>query len=219
MDETDQQAIADYYQRRATEYDRIYAKPEQQADFARLRSWLADHVKEKTVLEVACGTGHWTAVAASTAKSIVATDLNEGPLALARRRDLGSHVHFEMGDAHQLQGIRPSFDCGLAAFWCSHVAKAQLPGFLQSFAYRLRRKGELLLIDSKWVEGYRKPPFRTDEDGNTYQVRKLDDGTSFDILKNFLSKQEVETATNPFSTEFEWVELEYLWAARVVVRP
>ena len=214
-----QQAIADYYQRRAAEYDRIYSKPEQQKDFNTLRSWLAQNVADKTVLEVACGTGYWTAVAASAAKSIVATDINAGPLEIARGRGLGARVRFEMGDAYQLEGIMPAFDCGLATFWCSHVPKTQLAVFLQSFAYRLKKSGHLLLIDSKWVDGYRKPPSRSDEEGNTYQTRTLDDGSTFEVLKNFLSRDEVEQAVQSFSIGFEWLELEYLWAAKVVVRP
>lgn len=70
------QSLEAYYQRRANEYDRVYAKPEQQADFAALRAWLAERVAGKAVLEVACGTGHWTAVRAGNATYIVATDIN-----------------------------------------------------------------------------------------------------------------------------------------------
>ncbi|HEY6168738.1 MAG TPA: class I SAM-dependent methyltransferase, partial [Verrucomicrobiae bacterium] len=54
--------LAEYYARRAGEYERIYAKPERQADLAALRARLAEAFRGRRVLEIACGTGYWTEV-------------------------------------------------------------------------------------------------------------------------------------------------------------
>ena len=54
---TDSTYIANYYAKRAREYDKVYEKPERQSDIAELRSMLCDLLKERWVLEVACGTG------------------------------------------------------------------------------------------------------------------------------------------------------------------
>ena len=109
-------SMADYYQARAPEFEIVYDKPERQADLPRLRSWLADEARGATLLEVACGTGYWTSVAATTAKAIVATDFNPGPLEIARSKGLGPHVTFAQADALRAAGLWPRVRCRDGAF-------------------------------------------------------------------------------------------------------
>ena len=40
-------------------------------------------------------------------------------------------------------------------------------------------------LDNRYVEGSSTSISRTDADGNTYQTRKLDDGSAHEVLKNF----------------------------------
>ena len=47
---------------------------------------LERHLAGKEVLELACGTGNWTQVICKRARSVVATDLFEGYLELARKK-------------------------------------------------------------------------------------------------------------------------------------
>jgi len=47
---------------------------------------LEKHLAGKNVLELACGTGNWTQVICKRARSVVATDLFEGYLELARKK-------------------------------------------------------------------------------------------------------------------------------------
>ena len=79
-------ALADYYVRRAPEYERIYQKPERQAELRVVREMVANTFAGRSVLEVACGTGWWTEVLADIARSVVATDVNEEVLAIARTK-------------------------------------------------------------------------------------------------------------------------------------
>ena len=65
-------AMVDYYAQRAQEYERIYDKPERQDDLRNLKDSVGNTLAGRNVLEVACGTGYWTAVAASAAASITA---------------------------------------------------------------------------------------------------------------------------------------------------
>ena len=58
-----------YYAARVAEYDRVYAKPERQADLRALRRWLPDRFTGAQLLEVACGTGYWRRYATPTAAS------------------------------------------------------------------------------------------------------------------------------------------------------
>ena len=73
----------EYYQRRAGEYDRVYAKPERQADLATLPAEVAGLLAGRRVLEVAAGTGWWTDVLAASAAGVVATDVNRSTLEVA----------------------------------------------------------------------------------------------------------------------------------------
>ncbi|HTD65456.1 MAG TPA: methyltransferase domain-containing protein [Candidatus Limnocylindria bacterium] len=83
-------ALAEYYAQRAPEYDRIYQKPERQVDLATLREFVAQTFAERSVLEVACGTGYWTQCIAATARSVVATDINDEVLAIAHAKNLAT---------------------------------------------------------------------------------------------------------------------------------
>ena len=65
-------SMVSYYAERACEYERIYQKPERQADLGRLRSLAEGFFAGADVLEVACGTGYWTEVVARRAASVLA---------------------------------------------------------------------------------------------------------------------------------------------------
>ena len=150
-------SIAEYYQARAYEYERVYDKPERQEDLAKLRAWLAEEVRGRSVLEVACGTGYWTAVAAVTARTVLATDRNSAPLEIARAKGLGTHVTFAEADAFALPDYGVPFDAGMAHFWWSHVSLADQQRFLRHFASKLRGRAKLLMMDNNYVPGSSTP--------------------------------------------------------------
>jgi 2-polyprenyl-3-methyl-5-hydroxy-6-metoxy-1,4-benzoquinol methylase len=77
-----------YYAARAHEYERVYSKPERQAELQALKSTIPTFFAAKSVLEVACGTGYWTQYIARTAGTICATDLSEETLAVAKAKAL-----------------------------------------------------------------------------------------------------------------------------------
>jgi demethylmenaquinone methyltransferase/2-methoxy-6-polyprenyl-1,4-benzoquinol methylase len=210
-------SMADYYQARAPEFEAVYDKPERQSDLARLRAWLADEARGATLLEVACGTGYWTSVAAATAKAIVATDFNSAPLEIARSKGLGSHVTFVEADAFALPDYGLPFDAGMAHFWWSHVSLADQQRFLSHFASRLQKGAKLLMMDNNFVAGSMTPPSRTDALGNTYQTRRLQDGSTYEIIKNFPTQAQVAGALASRCTAVEILQLRYYWAVSAVL--
>lgn len=60
--------LVDDYKRRAAYYERVYFKPERQADLRAMEAWVADAFAGRRVLELACGTGWWTPHGASRAR-------------------------------------------------------------------------------------------------------------------------------------------------------
>ncbi len=205
-------SMADYYQARAPEFENVYAKPERQSDLAWLRAWLAREARGHTILEVACGTGYWTAVAAATARAIVACDLNPGPLEIARAKAPGPHVTFGQADAFALPDLGTAFDAGMAHFWWSHLALADQAGFLAHFASRLRPGAKLLMIDNNFVAGSMGPVTRTDAAGNTYQRRRLETGAEYEVLKNFPTTADLRRALESACTRVSVVQLRHYWA-------
>lgn len=203
----------EYYRARAAEYDRVYAKPERQADLAQLRAWLAGVLAGRRVLEIAAGTGWWTDVYADRAARVLATDVNAATLAVARaRRDWPATASFAEADAFDLGKVTGDFDAVFAGFFWSHVPLASLDGFLAGVAGRLGAQGLAVFLDNRHVPGSNHPISRADADGNTYQQRALSDGSRWEVLKNFPSADQIRSRLAPFG-HTDVAELAYYWTA------
>jgi len=211
--------LGEYYAQRAAEYDEVYRKPERQADLARLEQLLPPLVAGKRVLEIAAGTGYWTRVLATSATSIVATDLNAETIAIAAQRDYGrADVQLRTADAYELAAVPGEFDVVFCGFWWSHVRRADVPRFLAGVRTRTGAGTTLLLVDNRYVEGSNHPVTRTGPDGDTYQRRKLADGRQYEVLKNFPGQAQLAADVAAVAGGLAWTELEYFWLARCVLR-
>ncbi len=210
--------LLEYYRLRAREYERIYEKPERQADLAMLRERIPRELADRDVLEIACGTGYWTQVCAPAARSILAVDLAKETLDIACAKEYAfGKVRFGQADAYALDDLKGPFDAGLAAFWWSHIPHRRIPEFLEGWHRRLGSGARVVLLDNRYVEGSSTPLSRTDGAGDTYQLRKLADGTVHEVLKNFPGRAELEQVLGPSAADFEWVELPYYWVALYTV--
>ena len=202
----------EYYRRRAGEYEAIYAKPERQADLAVLRQVVPQHLAGRRVLEIACGTGYWTTLVAPLAASIVATDMAEEPMAIARSKSYPpGRVRFEMADAYDLRAELGRFDGALAMFWWSHIPLREIGAFLASLHRRLERGARVVMMDNLYVDGSSTPIAERDAEGNTFQLRQLADGTENRVLKNFPSESDLRAALQPHAARFSYRALEYYW--------
>jgi len=209
-----------YYAQRAAEYEKIYHKPERQADLARMRNDIPALFKGARVLEIACGTGYWTPLIAAQAQSVTALDFNEETLAIARSKTYpGNNVSFRQADAYALPDFGGRFSGCYAGFWWSHIPLARLDAFLEGVHRRLEPGATVAFMDNRYVEGSSTPLSRKDADGNTYQARRLDDGSSHEVLKNFPTAQEMRLRLARFGTGFEFVEYPYYWLASYRIMP
>ncbi len=206
--------LGEYYRQRAAEYDEVYRKPERQADLARLRQLLPPLVAGKRVLEIAAGTGYWTEVLAPSAACVMATDLNAETLAIAAQRDYRTaEVRLLTADAYQLDAVPGEFDLVFCGFWWSHITRADIPRFLAGLRARVAPGTSLVLLDNRYVPGSNHPVTRTERDGDTYQRRQLADGRSYDVLKNFPTREQLTADLAGSATTPAWTELEYYWLA------
>jgi demethylmenaquinone methyltransferase/2-methoxy-6-polyprenyl-1,4-benzoquinol methylase len=204
--------LADYYALRAREYERFYDKPERQADLTVLRERLARLFEGRGVLEVACGTGYWTAVIAPGARAVTALDVNEEVLALAREKPLpAGKVEFDRADAYALPDLGRRHDSLFAGFWWSHVPRARLDAFLAGCVRAVAPGAMLAFLDGRYVEGSSTPISRRDAEGNSYQTRRLDDGSVHEVMKNHPAESELIQRASRFGWGAHVELLPYHW--------
>ena len=204
--------IEQYYADRAYEYDKTYLRPERQKDIKKLHKLLKNLLSGHIVLEVACGTGYWTKTIASVSKFITAVDINNKVLQIAKNREIPSDkVIFVQDDVYSLNKIQNNFSAGFASFWWSHVLKSKLKGFLALFQSKLQSDALVVFIDNRRVKGSSTPISRIDNDGNTYQIRKLEDGREYEILKNFPTKKEIRETIGNKVKNLKIKFLTYFW--------
>ncbi|HET7731932.1 MAG TPA: class I SAM-dependent methyltransferase [Usitatibacter sp.] len=201
-----------YYSKRASEYEKIYDKPERQAELAWLRERIPEIFRDRTVLEVACGTGYWTQHIARFARHVHACDINESVLEIAREKPIPpGRADFFKADAITLQGVPSDCDAAFAGFWWSHVKKSELALFVKELSLKLRPGSVVAMLDNTYAEGSSTPVSRRDAEGNTYQMRKLANGEQYEVLKNFPSALELTEAVRPVAREAHLESLTYYW--------
>ena len=211
-------ALADYYAKRAPEYERIYQKPERQADLQSLRAMVALVFAGRCVLEFACGTGWWTEVLAGCARSVVATDINDEVLAIAKAKPMPSDfISFQRCDAFHLDEAQGEFDAAFAGFWWSHLKRNELGRFLRGLHARLWNGSRVVFIDNTYVEDSSTPISRCDAEENTYQQRKLRDGSTTEVLKNFPTDEEISAVLPDGAGDLVIERLTYYWLARYTI--
>lgn len=205
--------MREYYARRAAYYERVYFKPERQSDLRAMESWLAGQFTGRSVLEVACGTGWWAPHGAREAADWLATDVNPETMAIARAKPLPAGVRFAEVEAYTLAGLAPAarFDGAFAGCWWSHVPLQRLSAWLEAMHARLLPGARVIFLDNRYVHTSSTPLSRRDAEGNTYQQRTLDDGSSHEVLKNFPSFEQAVAYLGPRAERPQWIAHTHYW--------
>ncbi len=185
--------MEDYYRKRAKEYEEVYYRedPIRQKELGNVAEALKNSLRDRKVLEIACGTGYWTQILSETAKDITATDIVQEVMEIAERKQYRCPVSFRREDAYNLQFEKSSFDGGLANFWFSHIPRDRIDTFLRGFHKVLRIRSKIFIADNVYVEGIGGELIVREGDENTYKLRKLKDGSENLILKNYFSVKDL----------------------------
>jgi demethylmenaquinone methyltransferase/2-methoxy-6-polyprenyl-1,4-benzoquinol methylase len=207
--------LVSYYSARAAGYEQIYDRPERQSDLAVLRRRLRKLVAGERVLELACGTGYWTEVMAATAASIRAIDASESSIEIARARNLASDsVSLEVGDVFEFELEPGAYSTVVTGFLWSHLPRQECRSFVRNLGRRLGQGIRAIFFDNRFVEGSSTPIARMDDHGDSYQLRTLDGGGQFEVVKNFPTKEELLGVVRAVAGSAEVEELEYFWLLR-----
>lgn len=178
---------ADYYRRRAGEYD-VTVYGDVVAARARIARLVAEMRPTGTVLEIACGTGLWTEALAGLAQSVTAIDLAPEAVAIARDRVRADNVRFEVADIFSWE-TTARFDVIFFAAWLSHVPMSRFEEFWRLLRGLLAAGGRVLFIDQH-VEGRDEETYLPGSD--EIVQRQLQDGSSYRIIKNFVDPERLE---------------------------
>jgi len=197
--------VIGYYDKRAQQLDDAYrGEPPQW-----VREMVADMqaaLRGRRVLEVACGSGHWTCFAARSAAHVTGVDAAPRMLELARAKDCGAI--FTEADAYRLDGVPGEFDAGLAMQWFSHIPRARIGEFLTGWHRRIGPGAPVFLADNQvmpYTSTYTKPGT-----ADTFEDRELD-GERFEVLKNYFTAAELRSLLDPYADDVTLHEGVHWW--------
>ena len=207
--------IVDYYRARAPEYEQIYYRdvPERRKEINDQCENVRVIAKDKTVLDLACGTGYWSKVASATAKEVVASDIAPEMISQAKTKKYSCPVEFLVSDLYHLPFKPHSFDLIILGFWLSHEPKQNYSVLIDSIIAPLKPGGQIWMIDNNPpAEGPRSDYTSTDEDGNNLKLRRLQNGAEYVIFKNYFSKEELERVLSGRFRIIDFVYKKYYWS-------
>lgn len=177
----------DYYRRRAGEYDAT-AYGDVAAARGRIARLVAEMRPAGSVLEMACGTGLWTEALAGWADTLTAIDAAPEAVEIARARVRAANVSFEVADVFSYDpGTR--FDVIFFSAWLSHVPASRFGQFWQLLGNLLATGGRVLFIDEH-IDERGKEAYVAGRD--EVVERRLEDGSTFRVIKNFVDPAELE---------------------------
>ena len=210
MEQSDAQ-MKKYYRERAPIYDRVYSYPERQEDLRFLENYIAEQFKGRDVLEVAAGTGYWTQFILQKSASLLATDATIEALEQIKLRPCCENISTKVIDAYSINHLGRYFNAVFAGLWLSHVPKQRLKEFIGKISEVTSPEAIVLFIDNSKAQCDRLPIAYTDDEGNTYQDRVLEDGSTHKVLKNFPSEAGLSEVTEDFGQNLKYMELENFW--------
>jgi SAM-dependent methyltransferase len=176
-----------YYRRRAAEFDMATHGVGDETS-RRIAALVDDLRPTGNVLELACGTGMWTARLVRWATTLTAVDASPEMIALARARTGDAPVHFQVADLFDWQPAT-RFDVVFFAFWLSHVPQGKLEDFWALIARALAPGGRAVFVDEP-INGGSREAFVGDS-GEIVE-RRLSDGSSHRVVRVFWDPPELQ---------------------------
>jgi SAM-dependent methyltransferase len=198
--------ITQYYDAISSGYDKSagYTNPEAEELRKPIKERFQEIIRGKDVLEIACGTGYWTQVIAVTAKSVLATDINPSMITIAADRSAKlSNVRFLIADAYTLDNVPEGFNAAFTHWWWSHIPRDLIKPFLNALHSKLKPGSTVFFRDHLGYAGFKKS---NEIDGNNMEIRKIPDGGTVNVVKNYPSKEELLAALSGIADDVRYSE-------------
>lgn len=192
----------DYYRAVARDYDQWFYREGRfdhgddhrrvwQHEIASLRRELLSRAPFDDVLEIACGTGLWTQLLASSARCVTAVDVSPEMLERNRARVASNRVRYVQTDAFEWTPDR-RYGLVFFSFWLSHVPPERFRSFWRVVGDALAPDGTVVFIDSRRNELATAVDQKLAPEGTHTLTRRLSDGKTFEIFKVFYDPVELE---------------------------
>ncbi len=210
--------LGNYYRELSKELaarpERIHSVPERQREFAQLVRKSCLFARRSSVLELACGIGFWTEKMAPHASSIFATDICEEALAIARQRISSPIVRFARADAMSLELHELNCNRVFGGFWLSHIKRLSLANFFDRFHRHLSPGTDALFVENEYPDRQSRPFESVTHEGDTYELRRLKDGSEHLVLKNYFTDGELLESLGPRAEGVQIERTAYYWSVR-----
>ena len=188
---------AAYYRARAAEYDEWHLRQgrydqgderntQWRAELGILRSALERERPLGKCLELACGTGLWTACLAHDAAGLTAIDASPETIEINRTKTGNASVRYVVADLFEWWPTE-KYDFVFFSFWLSHVPAQQFDRFWEMIRAALKPGGSAFFIDGLATQ---RDHAAIDDSGVV--ERKLNDGRIFNIVKVFHDPEQLE---------------------------
>ncbi|SES04283.1 Methyltransferase domain-containing protein [Gracilibacillus ureilyticus] len=138
------------------------------------------------------------------AKHITAIDFSSEVLSIAKEKDIPSNkVTFLRGDAYNLESISGNFDACLANFWFSHISRARVQECLKQLHIKLGKGSRIFMADNVYLRALGGTLIKKENDEKTYKKRTLENGSKYEIIKNYYTETELRNIFRPYSNDLE----------------
>lgn len=185
----------DYYEARAPEYDDWFYRrgrydwgPEENLKWANEADEIRRHFMEfrgfNETLELASGTGIWTAEILRASQRVTCLDASTKMIEINRAKQSSDRVTFRQADLFAWQP-ESQYDLVFTSFWLSHVPPDRLAPFLDKVTASLKPDGLFYFIDSRLARTSRAKDHEAPEVDTGTSNRRLNDGREFQIIKIF----------------------------------
>ncbi|MGQ0802900.1 MAG: class I SAM-dependent methyltransferase [Actinomycetota bacterium] len=211
-----------YYRARALEYDYAYAHVGQydrgrdandawRAELARLVALFDGAELGNEVLEVAAGTGFWTARLLERGAAVTAVDAAPEALDVNRQRlgEESASVDYIVADLFHWRPAR-LWDSCVGFFWLCKIPDDRLQSFLQTVATAVHPGGTVFFGDKTSTAG--------GTPGSELETRALEDGRTFTVVDRPRSSNEFRQAFAGVGIDVDVVILGHGFAAVTGIR-